>query len=73
MFDSVSRVFNLLNIAFIAAISYHYSVPEFVRQSGDPRVMGVLYGIVEAYTGERGFMGVHSYKVFGISEFSPEY
>ncbi|KAK1996895.1 cytochrome b5-like Heme/Steroid binding domain-containing protein [Colletotrichum falcatum] len=54
--------------AFIAAVSYHYSVPEFVRQSGDPRLMGVLDGIVEAYTGERGFMGVHRYKVFGILE-----
>lgn len=30
--------------------------------------MGVLDGIVEAYTGERGFMGVHRYKVFGILE-----
>ncbi|KDN61558.1 putative cytochrome b5-like Heme/Steroid binding domain-containing protein [Colletotrichum sublineola] len=54
--------------AFIAAVEYHYSVPEFVRQSGDPRLMGVLDGIVEAYTGERGFMGVHRYKVFGILE-----
>lgn len=30
--------------------------------------MGVLEGIVEAYTGERGFMGAHRYKVFGILE-----
>ncbi|KAI0159617.1 cytochrome b5-like Heme/Steroid binding domain-containing protein [Xylariaceae sp. FL1272] len=48
--------------AFIAAIEYHYRIPEFVDQSGDPRLMGVLDGIVEAYTGERGFMGVHRYK-----------
>ncbi|KAI0596770.1 cytochrome b5-like Heme/Steroid binding domain-containing protein [Biscogniauxia sp. FL1348] len=54
--------------AFIAAIEYHYRIPEFVQQSGDPRLMGVLDGIVEAYTGERGFMGVHRYKVFGILE-----
>jgi sulfite reductase alpha subunit-like flavoprotein/predicted heme/steroid binding protein len=54
--------------AFIAAIEYHYRIPEFVEQSGDPRLMGVLDGIVEAYTGERGFMGVHRYKVFGILE-----
>ncbi|EPE02341.1 sulfite reductase flavoprotein alpha-component [Ophiostoma piceae UAMH 11346] len=54
--------------AFIAAIEYHYRIPEFVVQSGDPRLMGVLDGIVEAYTGERGFMGVHRYKVFGILE-----
>ncbi|RYP61762.1 hypothetical protein DL769_007568 [Monosporascus sp. CRB-8-3] len=54
--------------AFIAAIEYHYSVPEFVAKSGDPRLMGVLDGIVEAYTGERGFMGVHRYKVYGILE-----
>ncbi|KAL2116173.1 hypothetical protein VTJ04DRAFT_10428 [Mycothermus thermophilus] len=54
--------------AFIAAIEYHYSVPEFVKQSGDPRLMGVLDGIIEAYTGERGFLGTHRYKVFGILE-----
>ena len=54
--------------AFIAAIEYHYRIPEFVQQSGDPRLMGVLDGIVEAYTGERGFMGTHRYKVFGLLE-----
>ncbi|KAM0370728.1 hypothetical protein ACHAPY_010300 [Fusarium culmorum] len=54
--------------AFIAAIQYHYSIPQFVQQSNDPRLKGVLEGIVEAYTGERGFMGVHRYKVFGILE-----
>jgi len=54
--------------AFIAAIEYHYRIPEFVEQTGDPRLMGALDGIVEAYTGERGFMGAHRYKVFGILE-----
>jgi len=54
--------------AFIASIDYHYSIPEFVQRSGDPRLMGVMDGIVEAYTGERGFMGTHRYKVFGILE-----
>lgn len=54
--------------AFIAAVQYHYSIPQFVQQSNDPRLKGVLEGIVEAYTGERGFMGVHRYKVFGILE-----
>ncbi|KAK0707253.1 hypothetical protein B0H67DRAFT_306867 [Lasiosphaeris hirsuta] len=54
--------------AFIAAIEYHYRIPEFVKQSGDHRLMGVMDGIVEAYTGERGFMGTHRYKVFGILE-----
>ncbi|VBB80424.1 Putative Sulfite reductase, alpha subunit (flavoprotein) [Podospora comata] len=54
--------------AFIAAIEYHYRIPEFVKQSGDPRLMGVLDGIIEAYVGERGFMGTHRYKVFGILE-----
>lgn len=54
--------------AFIAAVETYYPVPEFVMKSGDPRLMGVLDGIVEAYTGERGFMGVHRYKVFGILE-----
>lgn len=54
--------------AFIAAVEGYYSVPDFVMRSGDARLMGVLDGIVEAYTGERGFMGVHRYKVFGILE-----
>jgi sulfite reductase alpha subunit-like flavoprotein/predicted heme/steroid binding protein len=54
--------------AFIAAIEYHYSIPEFVKQSGDPRLMGVLEGLVACYSGERGFMGTHRYKVYGILE-----
>ncbi|TGJ83856.1 hypothetical protein E0Z10_g4911 [Xylaria hypoxylon] len=54
--------------AFIASIEYHYRIPQFVEKSGDPRLLGVLDGIIEAYTGERGFMGVHRYKVFGILE-----
>ncbi|KAK1974673.1 sulfite reductase flavoprotein alpha-component [Colletotrichum cereale] len=54
--------------AFIAAVEYHYRVPEYVKASGDPRLAGVMDGIVEAYTGERGFMGTHRYKVFGILE-----
>ncbi|KAH8658059.1 sulfite reductase flavoprotein alpha-component [Xylariales sp. PMI_506] len=57
--------------AFIAAVENYYSIPDFVAKSGDPRLHGVLDGIVEAYTGERGFMqlkGIHRYKVFGILE-----
>ncbi|EUC41563.1 hypothetical protein COCMIDRAFT_105847 [Bipolaris oryzae ATCC 44560] len=54
--------------AFIASIEYHYQIPEYVKASGDPRLMGVLDGVVEAYTGERGFMGAHRYKVFGLLE-----
>ncbi|KAH6678759.1 sulfite reductase flavoprotein alpha-component [Plectosphaerella plurivora] len=54
--------------AFIAAVEYHYRIPEFVKESGDPRLAGVLDGIIEAYTGERGFMGTHRYKVYGILE-----
>jgi hypothetical protein len=45
--------------AFIAAVEYHYQVPAYVKASGDPRLIGVLEGIVEAYAGERGFMGTH--------------
>ncbi|KAL2064033.1 hypothetical protein VTL71DRAFT_4527 [Oculimacula yallundae] len=54
--------------AFIAAIEYHYQIPEFVAKSGDPELIGALDGIVEAYAGERGFMGTHRYKVFGLLE-----
>ncbi|KDN70089.1 putative sulfite reductase flavoprotein alpha-component [Colletotrichum sublineola] len=54
--------------AFIASVEYYYRIPEYVKASGDPRLMGVLDGIIEAYTGERGFMGTHRYKVWGILE-----
>ncbi|KAF1994309.1 hypothetical protein P154DRAFT_33488 [Amniculicola lignicola CBS 123094] len=54
--------------AFIAAVEVHYRVPDFVKASGDSRLIGVLDGVVEAYTGERGFMGAHRYKVFGLLE-----
>ncbi|KAG9237782.1 sulfite reductase flavoprotein alpha-component [Amylocarpus encephaloides] len=54
--------------AFMSSIENYYRVPEYVAQSGDPRLMGALDGIVEAYTGERGFMGTHRYKVFGMLE-----
>ncbi|KUJ15041.1 NADPH-ferrihemo protein reductase [Mollisia scopiformis] len=54
--------------AFIAAIEYHYRIPDYVAQSHDQRLIGALDGIVEAYTGERGFMGTHRYKVFGLLE-----
>ncbi|KAF2743761.1 hypothetical protein M011DRAFT_496723 [Sporormia fimetaria CBS 119925] len=58
-----------LNIrAFITAIENHYKVPEFVQASGDPRLAGVLEGIIESYAGERGFLGTHRYKVYGFLE-----
>ncbi|CAE6413301.1 unnamed protein product [Rhizoctonia solani] len=63
------RAWMPLNIrAFLAAIEHSYSVPEYVRKSGDPRLMGVMEGIVEGYAGERGFMGTHRYKVYGFLE-----
>lgn len=54
--------------AFIASIEYNYRIPEYVKASGDARLKGVLDGVVEAYTGERGFMGAYRYKVFGLLE-----
>ncbi|PVH94808.1 hypothetical protein DM02DRAFT_675942 [Periconia macrospinosa] len=58
-----------LNIrAFIAAVEGHYQVPEFVKASGDAKLEGVLEGLVESYSGERGFMGTHRYKVYGFLE-----
>jgi hypothetical protein len=45
--------------AFLVAIERYYQVPEYVLKSGDSRLIGVLKGIVESYTGERGFMGAH--------------
>lgn len=53
-------VLGFLNIrAFIASIEYHYQVPAFVKESGDPRLMGVMEGILEAYISEKGWMGTH--------------
>ena len=49
--------------AFIIALEQHYNVSEYVLNSGSPCLVGVLNGIVESYTGERGFMGVHRCKV----------
>jgi sulfite reductase alpha subunit-like flavoprotein/predicted heme/steroid binding protein len=58
-----------LNIrAFITAIEQHYRIPEYVKASGNPRLEGVLEGIIESYAGERGFMGTHRYKVYGFLE-----
>ncbi|KAK4211511.1 alpha subunit of putative sulfite reductase [Rhypophila decipiens] len=54
--------------AFIAAVELHYSIPDYVKQSGDPRLMGVFEGILEIYCGSRGFLSTHSFKVFGILE-----
>ncbi|KAJ6566665.1 hypothetical protein B0H19DRAFT_1138343 [Mycena capillaripes] len=63
------RAWMPLNIrAFLAAIENHYPVPTYVKQSGDPRLIGVLDAIVESYLGERGFMGTHRYKVYGFLE-----
>ncbi|KAG8768914.1 hypothetical protein FRC12_005281 [Ceratobasidium sp. 428] len=63
------RAWMPLNIrAFLAAIEHSYRVPEYVRNSGDERLIGVMNGIVEGYAGERGFMGTHRYKVYGFLE-----
>lgn len=45
--------------AFIIALEREYNVSEYILNSGDVRLKGVLSGIVESYAGERGFMGVH--------------
>lgn len=48
-----------LNVrAFVAAVEQH-SVLEYVKNSKNPCLKGLLDGIVESYAGERGFMGVH--------------
>ncbi|KAG4411688.1 hypothetical protein IFR04_015186 [Cadophora malorum] len=54
--------------AFIAAVEYNYKVPDFVNASNNPRLKGVLEGLVESYMGERGWMGTHRYKVYGFLE-----
>jgi sulfite reductase alpha subunit-like flavoprotein len=54
--------------AFIASIEYHYQVSDFVKSSGDPRLVGIWDGLIEAYLGERGWFGTHRYKVYGFLE-----
>jgi hypothetical protein len=58
-----------LNIrAFIASIEHHYQVPVFVKESGDPRLMGVFEGILEAYISERGWLGTHRFVRFRLPQ-----
>jgi hypothetical protein len=45
--------------AFVISIDRYYNVPDYVLNSRDQRLIGVLSGIVESYSGERGFMGNH--------------
>jgi hypothetical protein len=52
--------------AFLVAIEKYYKVPEYVLNSGDSRLIGVLKSIVESYTGERGFMGARRCKFFQL-------
>jgi len=56
--------------AFIAAIENHYSIPEFVKGSGNPQLEGVLEGLIESYAGERGFMGTHRCRSKSVQYFS---
>ncbi|KAF9692758.1 hypothetical protein EKO04_009252 [Ascochyta lentis] len=54
--------------AFIASIEYHYRIPEYVKASGDARLAHQIYTKPDLKIGERGFMGAHRYKVFGLLE-----
>tara|TARA_R110002060_G_scaffold7207_20_gene11043 strand:+ start:3948 stop:4244 length:297 start_codon:yes stop_codon:yes gene_type:complete len=60
--------------AFIAAVEYNYKVPDFVNASNNPRLKGVLEGLVESYMGERGWMGTHRCKLpFLCKDYTDQY
>lgn len=57
------RAWMPLNIrAFLAAIEVQYRVCDYVKESKNPKLIGIFDGIVESYAGERGFMGTHRCK-----------
>jgi len=42
------------------------STREFVHASGDPQLEGLFQSVVDAYAGDRGYLGVHRRKVYGF-------
>jgi cytochrome b involved in lipid metabolism len=52
---------------FLEAVA-QVSVRDFVTGSNDPRLQGIYQTVVEHYTGDKGFFGVHQLKVYGYLE-----
>ncbi len=44
------------------------SVRQFVNESGDHELAGLFQSVLEAYAGDRGYLGVHRRKVYGFIE-----
>ena len=44
------------------------SVREFVERSGDPCLKGIFHSALDAYIGDKGFLGAHRLKVYGFLE-----
>jgi len=44
------------------------SVRRFVDESGDHELAGLFQSVLEAYAGDRGYLGVHRRKVYGFIE-----
>jgi sulfite reductase (NADPH) flavoprotein alpha-component len=42
------------------------SVRRYVAESGDPQLQGLFQSVLEAYAGDRGYLGVHRRKVYGF-------
>ena len=50
---------------FVAAMG-QAPVRDFVLESGDIGLRGLFQNVVDAYTGDRGYLGVHRRKVYGF-------
>ncbi|NEQ99480.1 MAG: hypothetical protein F6K30_22710, partial [Cyanothece sp. SIO2G6] len=46
----------------------HFSLSDFVKQSGDRELAGLYNSVFDAYAGKRGFLSIHRLKVYGFME-----
>ncbi|MCA9540243.1 MAG: hypothetical protein KC620_15200, partial [Myxococcales bacterium] len=56
-----------LQRAFMEAIG-QVSLREYVERAGSPRLKGLLHTVLNAYAGERGFLGLHLLKLYAFME-----
>lgn len=52
---------------FLDAIE-EFSIRRYIADSGDRKLSGLFQSVLEAYAGDRGYLGVHRRKVYGFIE-----
>lgn len=52
---------------FLKAVG-EISLKEYIFSSGDKELMGLYSGLIDLYSGEKGFLGVHRLKAYGFIE-----